>query len=117
MTNPKCLGSSLPDTFSARSADSTGLKMRRITRAVSLDHLVGEREQIVGDFDAERSGCLEVDHELEFDRLQDRQVGGPCALENPRGVDAILAIGVDDIYAVAQQPARHGKFSKLIDGR
>jgi len=36
--NPKCLGGSVPDTFSARSADLTGLKMRRITRAVSLNH-------------------------------------------------------------------------------
>src|SRR6516165_5276825 len=36
MTNPKCLGRGIPDTFSAKSADSTGLKMRRITRAVSL---------------------------------------------------------------------------------
>src|SRR5215472_6320096 len=35
MTNPKCLGRGFPDTFSAKSADSTGLKMRRITRAVS----------------------------------------------------------------------------------
>src|SRR5262249_42749020 len=32
MTNPKCLGGSVPDTFDARSADSTGLKMIRITR-------------------------------------------------------------------------------------
>jgi hypothetical protein len=35
MTNPKCLGGSVPDTFSARSAHLTGLKMGRITRAVS----------------------------------------------------------------------------------
>src|SRR5262245_61940264 len=34
--NPKCLGTSFPDTFSARSAHLTGLKMIRITRAVSL---------------------------------------------------------------------------------
>jgi hypothetical protein len=34
-----------------------------------LDHLVGEREQIVGDFDAECLRGLEVDHELELGRL------------------------------------------------
>src|SRR5262249_13826462 len=33
--NPKCLGRSVPDTFDAKSADFTGLKMRRITRGVS----------------------------------------------------------------------------------
>ena len=43
--NPKCLGRNVPDTFDAKSAHLTGLKMRRITRAASLDHLVGEREQ------------------------------------------------------------------------
>ena len=42
MKNPKCLGRSVPDTFDAKSADFTGLKMRRITRGVSFDHLVGE---------------------------------------------------------------------------
>ena len=41
MTNPKCLGRAIPDTFSARSADLTDLKMRRITRGASFDHLVG----------------------------------------------------------------------------
>ena len=32
--NPKCLGLMVPDTFSARSAHLTGLKMMPITRAV-----------------------------------------------------------------------------------
>src|SRR6516164_11602449 len=43
--NPKCLGRSVPDTFGAKSAHLTGLKMRRITRAASFDHLVGAGEQ------------------------------------------------------------------------
>ena len=45
MTNPKCLAGTVPDTFSARNAELTGLKMRRITRAASFDHLVGAGEQ------------------------------------------------------------------------
>ena len=61
MKNPKCLGGDFPDTFSARSAHLTGLKMRRITRAVSLDHLVCEREQLVWNLEAERPRGLEVD--------------------------------------------------------
>ena len=35
MKNPKCLGGDFPDTFSAKSAHLTGLKIRRITRAGS----------------------------------------------------------------------------------
>src|SRR5215470_458967 len=43
--NPKCLGRAVPDTFSAKSADSTGLKMRRITRAVLFDRIAFGRRQ------------------------------------------------------------------------
>jgi hypothetical protein len=35
--NAKCLAGSVPDTFNAKSADSTGLKMIRITRGVSFE--------------------------------------------------------------------------------
>src|SRR5262245_23753427 len=81
-----------------------------------FDHLVGEREQIVGDLEAERLGGPEVDHELELGRLQNRQVGGLGPLENVRGVDAVLPVGVGDADAVAEQSARHGIFSELVDG-
>ena len=40
-----------------------------------FDHLVGAREQRRRHVEAERLGGLEVDHELELDRLHDRQVG------------------------------------------
>ena len=43
--NPKCLAGSVPDTFNARSADLTGLKMRRITRGASFDYLVGAQQK------------------------------------------------------------------------
>src|SRR5262249_36326385 len=39
--NPKCLGRSVPDTFDAKSADFTGLKMRRITRGEFITMLGG----------------------------------------------------------------------------
>jgi hypothetical protein len=37
-----------------------------ITRAVSIDHLVGGGLQRQWHRKAERLGCLEVDHQLEF---------------------------------------------------
>jgi hypothetical protein len=40
--------------------------------ATSFDRLVGEREQIWRDFEAERLGRLKVDHKLEFAGLYDR---------------------------------------------
>src|SRR5215813_800358 len=48
----------------------------------SFDHLVGERKQIVGDFDAKRFRGLDVDHELELCRQHNRQITRLLALED-----------------------------------
>ena len=51
-------------------------------QTVSLfDHVVGERQQLRWHFEAERPGGPEVDHELEFGGLHDRQIGGLLPLE------------------------------------
>jgi hypothetical protein len=39
-----------------------------------LDHLVGKREQLVGNRQAERFGSLQIDNEGELGRLFDRKV-------------------------------------------
>src|SRR5215472_10736312 len=61
--------------------DRTSLRL-----AHSLDHLVGEREQVVRDFDTERLGGPQIDHELKFGRPQHRQVRRLLAFENPSGI-------------------------------
>ena len=69
------------------------------------------------DGDAERLRGVQIDHELEFGRLHDRQVGGFGALENPAGVDADLTIGVGKAGSVAHQTAGCGKVAPFIDRR
>src|SRR5262245_56665579 len=70
-----------------------------------FDHLVGAGEQRRGDFDVEQSCSLEVDHQLEFGRLHNRQIGGLSALEDTSSIDTNLAIHVGNTSAIAHQPA------------
>jgi hypothetical protein len=49
---------------------------------LSLDHLVGAQKEISTDRQSERSRCFEIDDELEFGGLLDRQVGGLRAFQN-----------------------------------
>ena len=46
----------------------------------------------VGHLDAERSGGLQVEDELEFGRLQNRQISGLRSFENLTSVDADLPV-------------------------
>src|SRR3954463_16561140 len=69
---------------SGRSFERRERQLRAITRRWQvrhtipgcslLDHLVGDGEQLVRDVEAERLDGRKVDNELEFDRLQYRQV-------------------------------------------
>jgi hypothetical protein len=56
---------------------------RRCMGCLLLDHRVGKGEQLVRHVEAEHSGGLKVDDQLEFSRLRDRQVGRLVAFENP----------------------------------
>src|SRR5262249_27744699 len=50
--------------------------------ASSLDHLVGDGRESGRDFEAERFGGFEVDHEFILGRLLDRDVAGLCPAQN-----------------------------------
>ena len=64
------------------------------SRRVSFDHLVGAGEQRRRNFEAKGLRGIQIDGELEFGRLDDRQVGGLFTPENASGVDADLTIGI-----------------------
>src|SRR5215468_12165142 len=91
--------------------DRTSLRL-----AHSLDHLVGEREQLVWNIEAQRLGGLEVDHQLEFNRLHHRKVLGLRSIENPLRIDADFAISFGKAHAITHQPTVHCIFAKLVEG-
>ena len=62
------------------------------TCAASLDHLVGAAGERQRDGDAERLGGLEVQKQLNFRALLDRQLARLFAFENAGGVDAGQAV-------------------------
>ena len=57
-------------------------------RLPSFDHLVGQCQQLVGDFEAERLSGPEIDHEVKFRGLLNRQVGRLLAFEDAASVGA-----------------------------
>src|SRR5215813_5521081 len=88
--------------------DRTSLRL-----AHSLNHLVGERKQLVRYVKAEHPGRLGIDDEFEFARLHDRQVRGLGALEDESGIDADLTIRIQNVGSVTHQPADFGKVTKI----
>ena len=84
------------------SASAKRLRAYAAKTAGLLDHLMGEREQLVGNIQAERLGALEVDHKLELGRLLNRQVGWLSAFEDSSSEYPGLAIGVVEAYAITQ---------------
>src|ERR1700751_4205356 len=115
--NPKCQGRAIPDTFSARSAHLTGLKMMPVNRGVSFDHLVSEREQLRWHLKTQCSGGLQIDDQLDFRRLYDWQVGWLFPPENATDVDSKLSISLRQISSVTHETAGHSKFTKWVHRR
>src|SRR5262249_49875329 len=79
----------------------------------SLDHLVGER----WDLEAERFGGLEIDDQLEFRGLCDRQVGGLFTFENATRVKSDLSVFLYQARSVTDEPARHYELANRVHDR
>src|SRR5262249_49401213 len=63
----------------------------------SLDHLVGAGDERRRNFEAERLGSLDIDHEFVFGRLLDWQLGGLLALEDAIDIAGRLPVLIDPI--------------------
>src|SRR6516162_4710106 len=79
-----------------------------------LDHLVGSHLHDQRHGKTELLGGLEVNHELEFGGLYDRQIARLLALENPTRVHTDLAIGICNAGSVAYQTPCRGILAHSI---
>jgi len=101
----KCREGPLPDSCTAT---------KRRARLLGLfDHLVGAHQERFRDFQAERLGGLQVDHQFELGRRLDRQVGRLLAAQNAVDIGRRAAERIDIVRPVGQQAAA---FRELPEG-
>src|SRR5262249_15581331 len=82
-----------------------------------FDHVVGKLLELCGHLEAQSFSGLQIDNQLEFGRLLDRQFRGLGALENFVYVWGGLASQISEIGAVRHQPTQLCALSCSVDGR
>src|SRR4029077_15153164 len=97
-------------TANAAAATITNMARRIETvrkRVISylLDHIVGDGEQTGRNSEAERPSGLEVDEQLEFRGLLNRQIRGLSSPQYLINVDRGAAPHIYLVWAVADQPS------------
>jgi hypothetical protein len=92
MPTSRCPLPSKSDLIVSRTRNDAMGRKRKF--ANSFDHLVGAGEKGGRHGDTKRFGCLQIDRQLKFRRLHDRQIGRLFAAENTPGVSPSLAIGI-----------------------
>src|SRR5262245_18398622 len=86
-----------------------------MTAESSLDHLVDDGEHARWNGEAERLRRLHIDHQLEFARLEHRQIRRLRALETLPGITTGLASRLRPAAAVAHQAAGADEFGPFVN--
>src|SRR3954463_11856651 len=107
-----CIPDGQRDVRSVPTPDS-----RTAANSVLFDHRVGALQEEHRDFEAERLGGLEIDHELELDRNLNRQLARFCSLEKAISIHCRAAEIIKLIVPIRKQTAEFGKKAVRINGR
>src|SRR5215510_5042069 len=91
--------------------------MHRSKRACSFDHLISSREQGGWHGDTQSLSSLEVNHQIELDRLLDGEIGGLCALEDLVDDRRAAPLQFCEVGAVAHEPALLNESTVPVDSR
>jgi hypothetical protein len=87
----------------------------RCSKLASLfDHLVGEREQVVGDSEPKRLGGLEVDHQLELDRNLNGKLARLRAAQDAVCIDGGAPIIIAQVISIGQKATDFGELPVRI---
>jgi hypothetical protein len=82
-------------------------------QVVDVD-LVGQGQHLRGDVEAQRLSGIEVDHQLEFGRLRDWQIGRLGTFQDFAGVDTRLTIGITNAGAITHQATCRCHFAQMV---
>jgi len=107
-------GAEKPAQVCVRDVKAT---MRARIASRSFDDLIGAGEKQGRDRQTERFRGLEIDDQLQGDRLPDRQIGRFGAVEDPSGVNADMAEGSHGAWSIADQAAGRHSLAPLIARR
>src|SRR5262249_60070039 len=86
-------------------------------QSLSIHHLGGEDEEIVGDIETERLGGCKIDGEVEFGRLLDRDIAGLGATENLVDDFGSAPEHIREVWSVGHQNAGLDKLASADDRR
>src|SRR5262245_15914438 len=85
-----------------------------VARQPLFDHFVGDLLEMHGHVEAQRFGSLEVNDQLKFGWLDDREIGRLRAFENAARVNANLMIDFCKWRSVADQAARVDELAPIV---
>src|SRR5262249_58869951 len=96
--------------------DSTSILTAALVTS-SFDHLVGAGEQRRRHVEAERLGGRQIDHEIEFGRLLDRDIGWLGATQHLDDYPRSLTIDFSETRTVTREATLFRHVRPLIDCR